>query len=47
MYGENVKRFLSAGGLRFIKGLESVLKEREDYFRPWPIAAARSAFSSS
>ena len=24
MYGENVKRFQSAGGLRFIKGLESV-----------------------
>ena len=33
MYGENLKRFQSAGGLRFIQGLESVLKEREDYFQ--------------
>lgn len=32
-YGENVKRFRSAGSLRFMRGLESVLKEREDYFQ--------------
>ena len=32
-YGENVKRFRSAGSLRFVRGLESVLKEREDYFQ--------------
>lgn len=30
MYGRHVKRFQSAGGLRFIRGLESVLMERED-----------------
>ena len=33
MYGENVRRFQSAGGLRFIRGLESVIEEREDYFQ--------------
>ena len=33
MYGQNVKRFQSAGGLRFIQGLESVLREREDYLQ--------------
>ena len=33
MYGEHLKRFRSAGALRFIQGLESVLKEREDYFQ--------------
>ncbi len=32
-YGQHVKRFQSAGGLRFIQGLESVHKEREDYLQ--------------
>ena len=33
MYGQNVKRFHSAGGLKFYRSLQSVLKEREDYLQ--------------
>lgn len=33
MLGENVKQFQRAATLRLMRGLESVLKEREDYFQ--------------